>query len=165
MSATLLKIRKPKLIRATRYRSRLSRSPMNVRITATIALVTKPEMKIRLSYTPSSPARTEHGVEGGEDGDGRVAAELEADVDVENEPEQHTHQQPCQGEDHRTEPVLSVVRSGKGYLTRRRPGNRIRHAIHHRQRPEASGTTVPWVSSARRTRATSRSPWPRRMLR
>ena len=49
MRATLLKIRKPNVISATRYRSRLSRSPMKVRITATIALVRKPEMKIRLS--------------------------------------------------------------------------------------------------------------------
>ena len=49
MRATLLKIRRPKVISATRYRSRPSRSPMNVRITATIALVTNPLMKIRLS--------------------------------------------------------------------------------------------------------------------
>jgi hypothetical protein len=48
MRATLLKIRSPNVMSATRYRSRLSRSPMNVRITATIALVMKPEMKIRL---------------------------------------------------------------------------------------------------------------------
>ena len=47
--ATLLKIRNPKVIRATRYRSRLSRSPMKVRMTAMIAFVTKPLMKIRLS--------------------------------------------------------------------------------------------------------------------
>src|SRR6185436_6212193 len=49
MRATLLKIRRPNVISATRYRSRPSRSPMNVRITATTALVTKPLMKIRLS--------------------------------------------------------------------------------------------------------------------
>src|SRR4029077_11900690 len=47
--ATLLKIRNPNVMSATRYRSRLSRSPLKVSVTATIALVTKPEMKIRLS--------------------------------------------------------------------------------------------------------------------
>src|SRR5207248_8987669 len=48
MRATLLKMRSPNVINATRYRSRPSRSPMKVRKTATTALVTKPEMKIRL---------------------------------------------------------------------------------------------------------------------
>src|SRR5262245_367709 len=50
------------------------------------------------------PHRAEHRVQRGEDRHGRVAAELEADVDVEDEPEQDAHQQACQGEEQRSRP-------------------------------------------------------------
>src|SRR4051812_25456654 len=73
------------------------------------------------------PNRPEHRVQGSEDGDGRIAAELEADVDVEDEAQQDTHEEACQRDDHRTEPALTTVRSGKGYLTAIGRDNRISH--------------------------------------
>ena len=43
------------------------------------------------------PHRPEHRVEGRQDGDGRIATELEADVDVEDETRQDAHEEPEQG--------------------------------------------------------------------
>src|SRR6185369_11852002 len=48
--------------------------------------------------------RPEHRVQRSEDRHGRIAAELEADVDVEDEPEQDAHQQSRQGEEQRSRP-------------------------------------------------------------
>src|ERR1035437_3661854 len=58
ISDTFWKIRSPNTIEATRYSSRPSLSPMNTSSTATTVLVTKPLTKMRLSYAPSSSART-----------------------------------------------------------------------------------------------------------
>src|SRR5215212_3065257 len=54
------------------------------------------------------PHGPEDRVERCEDRNGRVAAELEADVDVEDEPEQDAHQQACQGEEHGARPYCEA---------------------------------------------------------
>src|SRR5262245_44069548 len=55
------------------------------------------------------PHRSENGIERGEDRHGRVAAEVEPDVDIENVPEQDAHQQACQGEEQRGRTSLRYV--------------------------------------------------------
>src|SRR3990172_466845 len=54
------------------------------------------------------PDRPEDRVERGENRHGRVSTELEADVDIEDEPKQDAHDEACQGEQH---VVSSSVRS------------------------------------------------------
>ena len=67
-------------------------------------------------------------IERGEDRHGRVPGELEADVDVEDEPESHAQQETRQGEEHASPPSLRCVsarlpdRTGRRHTTRRRPG-------------------------------------------
>jgi hypothetical protein len=59
------------------------------------------------------PDRPEDRIEGCDDGHGRVSGELEADVDVEDEPGKDAQDEPCQGKKHAAPPSTSV-RFGKG---------------------------------------------------
>ena len=68
---------------------------MKVRMTATIAFVMNPLIVVRAIELGTN--RSEHRIERGEDRHGRVAAELEADVDIENEPGKDAHEETRQG--------------------------------------------------------------------
>jgi hypothetical protein len=85
MRATFWKIRGPKVIRATRYRSRPSRSPMNVEQDGDegVGREAGDEDPIVVDPIELGADRTEDRVERRDDRDGRVAGELETDVDLE----------------------------------------------------------------------------------
>ena len=95
--------------------------------------------------------RPEHGVERREDRDRRVAAELEADVDVEDEARQDAHEEPEQGKQHA---VVVLVPVGFGKATRPPSGrgNRPRSTAPRRR----AGWPTAWPSVAVGSRA---SPW------
>ena len=114
MRATLLKMRRPNVMSATRYRSRPSRSPMNVKQHGDDRVDQEPadEDPIVVDPVELCTDRPEDRIECGEDRHRRVSAELEADVDVEDETRQDAHEEPEQGEQH-ADVVLVPVGFGK----------------------------------------------------
>ena len=99
MSATLSKIRRPKVISATRYRSRLEPIADERQEDRDDRVDEEPadEDPIVVDPVELGPDRPEDRIERGEDRHGRVAAELEADVDVEDEAGEDAHEEPEQG--------------------------------------------------------------------
>src|SRR6188768_1397996 len=86
--------------------------------------------------------RSEHRIERGEDGHGRVPAELEADVDVEDEARQDAHEEPEQGKQH---VVPRPPPSGFGKAIT------VQGSRWDGPRPSGSAAAWPWGCTSRRS--------------